>query len=38
MEKLFFFFEKEHCNFIQRKPNRPELQQKDVEEHPPSTP
>ena len=34
---LFFFFEKEHCNFIDEQPNQLELQKQGVEEHPPST-
>ena len=33
---FFFFFEKQHCNFIQRELNRFELQKLGVEEHPSS--
>ena len=34
----FFFFEKEHCNFIDDKLNQLQLQKIGVEEHPLSTP
>ena len=35
---FFFFLKKQHCNFIQREPNRFELQKLGMEKHPPLIP